>query len=98
MGGIRRFLPWWQIGRLAYRDGSSDRSSVANYESLELLNCAADLREHVVGIRPDEPDRAHDNYQNHSQHDCVFRNVLSTLIVPELLYKFSHRAPLSNFQ
>jgi hypothetical protein len=50
-----------------------------------LLNRATYLGKHVVGIRPDEPDRAHDDYQNHSQHHCVFRNVLSTLIVPELL-------------
>jgi hypothetical protein len=50
-----------------------------------LLNRTANLREDIVGIRPDEPDRAHDNYQNHSQHDCVFCNVLPTLIVPKLL-------------
>jgi hypothetical protein len=50
-----------------------------------LLNRAADLGEYVIRIRPDEPDRAHDDHQNHSQHDCVFRNVLATLIVPKLL-------------
>jgi hypothetical protein len=50
-----------------------------------LLNGATNLRKHVVRVRTDEPDRAHDNDQNHSQHHCVFRNVLSTLIVPELL-------------
>jgi hypothetical protein len=50
-----------------------------------LLNRAADLGKHVVGIRPNESDRPHDDHQNHSQHHCVFRYVLSTLIVPELL-------------
>ena len=50
-----------------------------------LLDRAADLRKHGVRIRSDEPDRAHNDHQNHSQHDCVFRNVLTTLIVPELM-------------
>jgi hypothetical protein len=50
-----------------------------------LLNCAADLGKHVVGIGTDEPDGAHDDYQNHSQHDCVFRYILTTVIVPKLL-------------
>ena len=30
-----------------------------------LLNSAANLREHVVGIRADETNRAYDNHQNH---------------------------------
>ena len=50
-----------------------------------LLNGAANLGKYIVGVGPDEADRAHDDYQNHSQHHCVFRNVLSTFIVPELL-------------
>jgi hypothetical protein len=49
-----------------------------------LLNRAANLREYIVGVGPDEPDGAHDDHQNHSQHDCVFSNVLTTVIVPEV--------------
>jgi hypothetical protein len=50
-----------------------------------LLDSAANLRKHIVGIRPDESDRAHDDDQNHCQHHRVFRDVLTTLIRPELL-------------
>jgi hypothetical protein len=51
----------------------------------QLLNRAANLGKYAIRVRADEPNRTHDNYQNHSQHDCVFGNVLATLIVPELL-------------
>ncbi len=50
-----------------------------------LLYRAANLREHIVGIRPDETNRAHDNDKNYRLHDRVFGDVLATLIVPELL-------------
>jgi hypothetical protein len=43
------------------------------------------LGKYVVGVGADEPDGAHNDYQNHGQHHCVFRNVLTMLIVPELL-------------
>jgi hypothetical protein len=51
---------------------------------LSLLNRTANLREHVVGVRSDEPDGAHYNDENYSQHDCIFCNVLTTLIFPEV--------------
>ena len=50
-----------------------------------LLNRAAHLGKYVVGVRPDEANCANDDYQNHSQHDCIFCNVLTTLIVPKML-------------
>jgi hypothetical protein len=61
----------------------------------ELLDRAADFRKHSVRVRPDEPDRTHDDYQNHRQHHSIFGNILALLIVPKLLYEFIHRAPLS---
>ncbi len=78
--------------------GSSRRSvnrSLAFCErrALGLLDRAADLREHVVGVRTDEADRTHDDYQNHGQHNCVFCDVLTTLIVPKLLKTFCHWVP-----
>ena len=54
-------------------------------KSSPLLNGAANLRKDVVGIGSDEADRAHDNDENYSQHDCIFGNVLAVLIFPELL-------------
>jgi hypothetical protein len=59
-------------------------------EFSELLDGAANLREHVVGVRPNQPDRTDDYHENHRQHNRVFRDVLAALIVPELLQKFSH--------
>jgi len=50
-----------------------------------LLNRTANFRKHVVSIRPDKPDRAHNNYQNDRQHNGVFGNVLALLIVPKAL-------------
>jgi hypothetical protein len=64
------------------RDGGPEDNDSPGFR---LLYRAADLREHTVGIRTDETDRAHDNDENYRQHDRVFRNVLATLIVPELL-------------
>src|SRR5437899_4237871 len=55
-----------------------------------LLDSAANLRKHIVGIRPDESDRAHDDDENHCQHHRVFLDVLTTLIRPELLQKSCH--------
>ncbi len=66
-------------------EASPRRSLCYELQDRVLLNCAADLGKHVIGIGADEPDRAHDNYKNHSQHHCVFRNVLTTLIIPKLL-------------
>ena len=50
-----------------------------------LLNCAANLRENIVGIGADEPYRPHDDDQNHRQHHSVFGDVLTPLIVPQLM-------------
>jgi hypothetical protein len=52
---------------------------------VRLLNGAANLRKHVVGVRSDKPDRPNDDDQNHSQHYRVFRDVLTMFILPKLL-------------
>ena len=41
-------------------------------------------------IRSNQPNRAHDNYQNYCQHDRVFRNVLSLLVLKQPLKKLTH--------
>src|SRR5580698_6201464 len=56
----------------------------------ELLNRAANVRENVVGVRADEPDRSHHDHQNHSQHHRVLSDVLTALITPKVLQKFGH--------
>ena len=58
-----------------------------------LLDRAANLREHVVGVRADQSNRTNNNYENHCQHDCVFRNILTSIILPKLFDKFCHEAP-----
>ena len=50
-----------------------------------LLDRAAYLREHIVGIRPDEANRSNHDHQNNRQHDRIFRDILAALIIPELL-------------
>jgi hypothetical protein len=80
MEGLR--LHWFTE---IYARPTSPTRALNKLSDRSVSNRASDLRKHVVGIRPDEPDRPHDNHQNHSQHHCIFRYVLSTLIVPELL-------------
>jgi hypothetical protein len=63
-----------------------------------LLDGAANLRKDIVRVRSNQTDRAHDNYENDRQHHRVFRDVLALLIVPELLYKMCHGAPLINLK
>src|SRR5437763_7380619 len=45
-----------------------------------LLDCAANLREDVVGVRADQPYRPHNNHQNHRHHYGILGDVLSFLI------------------
>ncbi len=54
----------------------------------KLLQRAANIREHVVGVRTDQPNCTHDDNQNHCQHHRVFRDVLTALIVPEFCESF----------
>jgi hypothetical protein len=58
---------------------------IANFLNPSLLDRTAYLREHGVGIRSDETNGSYHNYQNHCQHDRIFRDILAALIVPELL-------------
>ena len=45
-----------------------------------LLDCAADLGEHIAGVPPDQPDRAYDDNENDSQHHGILSDVLSFFI------------------
>ena len=60
------------------------RPGLQMYYCLCLLDAAANLGEYVVGIRPDEPDGAHDNHQDYGQHNGVFGDVLSSVIGPSM--------------
>lgn len=51
----------------------------------ELLERASDLREDVVGVRSDHPNRSYDDYQDHRQHYRVLGDILAFFIIPELL-------------
>jgi len=61
------------------------RFETATFRDRCLLDRAAYLRKHVIGIRSDEANRSYHDYQNNRQHDCIFGDVLAALIVPELL-------------
>ena len=56
----------------------------------KLLNGAANLREDVVGVGPDQANCADYDNENDGQHDGVFRDILAAVIVPQLLKKFCH--------
>jgi hypothetical protein len=47
-----------------------------------LVNRTGDRGEHVIGIRPNQTNRANHDYENDRQHYCIFRDVLTVLIVP----------------
>ena len=52
-----------------------------------LLDGAANVREYVVGVRADEPDRADYDHQDNRQHHRILGDILSLLILPEILPK-----------
>ena len=63
----------------------------------EVLHCvklgtdgASCLREDVVRLRADQPDRSHHDYQNHRQHHSVLGDVLSLIVGPHILQKLFH--------
>jgi hypothetical protein len=57
---------------------------------VELLNRAGYRGENVVRIRTDQAYRAHDDHQDHCQHDGVFRDILTYIIAPELKEETAH--------
>jgi len=44
----------------------------------------------VIGVAPDQPHGADHQYQDNSEHDSVFRNVLSSLVRAKCLQKLNH--------
>lgn len=50
-----------------------------------LLDGTANIGEHVVGVRADETNRAHHDYQDDGEHYGVFGNILTALILPKFL-------------
>ena len=55
-----------------------------------LVNRTGDGGEYVIGIRTDQANRANYDHENDSQHHCIFRDVLTFLVVPESLSKLLH--------
>ena len=62
-------------------------------EQTHLLQGAADLREHVVGIGADQTHRPDNNDQNYGQHYRVFGNVLTLFVLPMLSPHFERNEP-----
>jgi hypothetical protein len=54
------------------------------------LKRAANLREHIVGVGPDEVNRAHGNHQDDREHNRVLSDVLSLFIQPEFAPHSGH--------
>jgi len=47
-----------------------------------LLDGTSDRGEYGVGTGPDELNGSDHNDENHRQHDCIFRDILSFLFAP----------------
>jgi hypothetical protein len=62
-------------------------------DTISLSNGAADLRKHVAGVRPDQPDRPHHNYEDYREHDRIFGNVLTFFVQPEITQRMEHILP-----
>src|SRR6185369_17628177 len=60
---------------------------------LLIVHRTGNRREDTIGVRSDEPNRAHHDYQNNRQHDGVFGYVLSFFIVPKTTEKTTHYCP-----
>src|SRR5881397_2277398 len=60
-------------------------------EIKSLLNRTRDCREHIIRIRPDEPDCANDKDKNHRQHHRILGNVLSLFVVAQCEQEIDHR-------
>jgi len=55
-------------------------------QTINLLQRAADLREHVVRVRSDQADGSDYDHQDDRQHHGVLGNVLALLVAPQLFY------------
>src|SRR6266852_8277591 len=87
--------------RLPSRTGKGEWCALRGFtQDLELnrqrllTDGAADVGEYVVGVRTNEPDRAHHDHQNHSQHHRILGDILTTVIVPKFLQYVCHRLRL----
>jgi hypothetical protein len=52
-------------------------------KTYRLLNGTGCLRENTVRVGTDHPDCAHDEHQNHGQHDSIFGDVLTLVFRPK---------------
>jgi hypothetical protein len=78
------------------RCGSQKHSEHEAFERPRgLLNRTSKLREHVAGVRADQSDRAHRDYQDDCEHHRIFSDVLSFFIQPSLAQKVAHVSPLA---
>jgi hypothetical protein len=48
-----------------------------------LLNRTGNVGEYIISVGADEPNRAHDDYQNHGQHHGVLRDILTFFVAPQ---------------
>src|SRR6202521_3745373 len=56
----------------------------------DLPKRTPNLREYIVGIRADQSDCAHHNYEDYSEHHRILGNVLSPVIQPNIAPRTSH--------
>lgn len=53
-------------------------------------DAALNLRKHSIGAAPNQTDRANYDNQDYSQHHCIFSDVLTALLRPNLPDSFNH--------
>ena len=59
----------------------------------ELLDCACDGRERVIGVVADQANCADNEHQDYSQHHGVFRDVLTCFVSPQFQGEVKHYTP-----
>jgi hypothetical protein len=65
------------------------------YSRLGLLNRTGRIREHVIGIRSDQPDRAYDKNQNYREHYGILGDILPFIFRPQSHQSIGHLILLS---
>jgi hypothetical protein len=92
--------PGFPSGRSAF--GAASKSGVDLVSAYQcsclhchmgLLNCAADIREHIACVRTQEANRSDCNCQNDREHDRVLGNILCFVPFPQPTKKARHSAP-----
>jgi hypothetical protein len=73
--------------------GDCDLGVKATIRAFALLNRAGRRGEHIVCVRPDQPNGTNHYYQDHGQHHGVLCYILALVVSPEPKDEIDHGNP-----